>query len=151
MRARNVSAFFVLGIRRRCLHIPADARIQREGGVEGEVGRGKEGGVAGIGVAGDRGILGERTGQSEFEIRQGVPLRCRSITRYSSIKGESAVVVQQGLLNVFVKRRLAAELESMTPMVVTEGVAGGVEIRARQRAGYSLRQVKEVRDGDLRK
>src|SRR5260370_33951224 len=151
MRTRHVRAFFVLGIRRRCLHCAADAQIQSEARVNAEVVLGKERGVPGIGVAGDRGILGERTGQSEFEIRQGVPLRCRSITRYSSIKGESAVVVQQGLLNVFVKRRLAAELETMTPLVVTETVAGGGEIRARQRAGYSLRQVKEVRDGHLRK
>src|SRR6266567_3472926 len=93
-------------------------------------------GVPGVGVSDDRRILRQRTGKSDFEIRQ-------SILADHSIEGEGAVIVQQRLLNVFIERKLATKLKRVTAVVVAEGIAGRIEICSRYRAGNGLSQIEE--------
>src|SRR5215472_5877105 len=105
---------------------------------------GKDGRVPGVGVPGYGRILRERSGQADLEIR-----KCALSNR--ATESENAVIVQQGLLDVLVQRKLAAKLEGVTAAVVAEGIARRVEIGAGHRARNRLGQVEEPGHGDLRK
>src|SRR5581483_11495573 len=107
----------------------------------------KVGVIPTIGVAGHRRILGYGAWKTKKEIGKAVAIG--GLTSHGafgeiSIEGKDAIIVQQGLLDIFIEGDLGTELNRVTAAVPAEDIAQRVKIRTRYRPANSLAQSKRV-------